>query len=36
VTPYVAENEGSIMIDHHGKFMLKLGTEAWKVYDAAR
>lgn len=36
VTPYVAENEGSIMIDHHGKFMLKLGTEAWKVYDGAR
>lgn len=34
LTPYVAENEGSIMMEHHGKFMLRLGTDPWKVYDA--
>lgn len=36
LTPYVAENEGSTMLEYHGKYMLKLGTEPWKAYDPGR
>ena len=36
VTPYVAENEGSVMLEHRGKFMLRLGSDPWKIYDTTR
>jgi cellulose synthase operon protein YhjU len=33
-TPYVAENDGAVMVERSGKFFLKQGKDEWREYKA--
>lgn len=36
VTPYVAENSGAVMLQHDGRFFLRIGKEGWSEYAAGQ
>lgn len=36
VTPFVAENSGTVMLQHEGRHYLRMGNEGWSEYVAAQ
>ena len=36
VTPFIAENSGTVMLQHEGRYYLRMGNEGWSEYVAAQ